>query len=129
MSVSSSQHHSPPPRLPLRIRILNFGYSAGLTSVRWDETVEELRLSRTKYRFGWTLVEALFVLMYQIFLIYQSTIKVLDMEIPKGNKIRLRYNAGLWIFMVCNHIGDIWTGEYVVLMNGLESFKRQCGGT
>ena len=128
-TVSSESRSSPPPQLPLRIKILKFGYSTGLTAVGWDDTLEKLKLTRTKSRVGWILVQALLIFLYQVFLIYQSTVKVLDLEVSESTKIRLRYNTGLWIFMACDHIGDIWSGEYVRLLNGLEGFKKKCGGT
>ena len=113
----------------LRIKILKLGYSLGLTSIYWDETEGILKVSPSKRRIAWRLVQAFLVVLDEIFLFYQSTFRKIEGENAYSRRIQIRYYFALWMFMSCNHVGDIWAMEYVRLMNGLQKFKTKCYGT
>ena len=112
----------------LRIKILKFGYSAGLTLICWDDLHGALKLSPTKYRSRWIFLQNVLVLLYQLFLIHQSALKSLGGGFSESDLVRVRYSAGLWLFLNVNHFGDAWATEYVRLINGLESLKVKCRG-
>ena len=107
----------------LRVKVLNFGYSIGLTSIRWNDTAEILKLSPTKYRSGWKSLQTVLILLYQVFLLYQSTIRNLGSGYSQSDLVGVRYTTALWLFLNVNNIGKAWASEYVRLMNGLESLK------
>ena len=112
----------------LRIKILKFGYSVGLTSICWDESTGKLKLTATKYRCGWIFIENILLILYQIFLVYQSSIRQLGNRFTDSDLLLIRYNTALWLYLNVNNIGDKWATDYVKVMNGLGTMKAKFGG-
>ena len=81
----------------LRIKILKFGYSAGLTSIYWDDSACLMKFSPSKYRHGWIVVQMLLVFPYELFLIYQSTLRNFGSGFSENKLIRIRYMTAVWM--------------------------------
>ena len=105
------------------MKILNAGYILGLTCIHYQKTERALEVSRSRVRSGWVQVQLLLVGLYQLFLLYQSVRAEGD---PWDCK-QTRYITVLWIFMNCNHIGNLMPVEYVSLVNALEDLTRKKG--
>ena len=107
----------------LLLRILKFGFTLGFTPVYWDSSAAILKVSQSRVRLAWTKIQLVFVVLYELFLVYQA-IKPLNFGGSKS-RTQVRYLGVLWIFMNCDHVGNIWIPEYVVLMNELNAYTRR----
>ena len=103
----------------LSLKILKFGYNTGFTPVYWDGGTKGLKVSNSKIRLGWTKIQLLLILLYELFLLWQALKPCSE---GGTSRIRERYLAGLWIFMNCDQIGNIFISEYVELMNKLNDY-------
>ena len=128
-NTDGRQTSTPPPsKQNLRIRIVKLGYSLGLTSIYWDETLGKLKVSQSKRRLAWRLFQAFLIALDEIFLFYQSAFRKIEGENAYSRRIQIQYYFALWMLMSCNHVGDVGAAEYVRLMNGLQNFKTKYGG-
>ena len=112
----------------LRMRTLNFGYYGGFTPIYWDERSATLRISQSQKRLGCIKVQLLLLLLlaYETFSetrmkLYQS-VKALENGSLK-RRIGVIYVTMVWVFMNIHHVGNIWTGDYVELMNKLNEYR------
>ena len=96
--------------------------------IGWDDTYE-VKLSRSKSRVGWMLVQAFVIVLHQLFLIYEHMLSIWGMEVSLGAEVHILHDTRLWIFITVSHISDIGSGVYVRLLDCMESFTKISGGT
>ena len=109
----------------LRMKMLQFGYNLGFTPIYWDSAKAVLKVSKSKKRLRWIHFQLLLVALYELFLFYQSVRPLGARE--STSRVRVRYLAFLWIFMNCDHVGNIWISEYVTFMNNLNHCTKNAG--